>query len=428
MAGAVCSYAKTFGGHLYGTAFGYPDPFEIDATPQNLKVAIREKGKDVLKCKFKDPFHRDYTALEYAVKIGGKDSVCTLIALGAKVDYCSFTSLGTIVHFYIDCIKKDTPPDLEMLNLLLQDLTNVNEEEAGYFCTPLEYALHHMKHYENIHWDVIEILLQKGCRITDAGNGVSPFMILKDSDNHKIRYEQMLRTPDEEKRFLDHLVKYLTLERKYHPKSTSALTLKEFKYHTSFFIDQFSRVAVSMSISDFVLSGFESLSEYLEQLSNPEALFKKHPLKSQTLESWDQKDLAKFLEQCKAVIHRNRRNKIKAEMDSCVLLGKLFRDYHKLFQTLVKKGDFSECFDLRQLASIMPIVDKISHHSAQAKALLFLLDIWGLVDKATPSSLDNMSEPVEESKALEPREEAFAATMADEIWNNMEKLQKQNRV
>jgi hypothetical protein len=73
MAHAIYSGLTTIGAHLWGMTFGYPDPLEIKATPQNLKTAIREKCQNVLSFKFKDASKTIRSALEYAVEINDND-------------------------------------------------------------------------------------------------------------------------------------------------------------------------------------------------------------------------------------------------------------------------------------------------------------------------------------------------------------------
>lgn len=425
MTGTLYSGLTTIGRHLHGMAFGYPDPLEIKATPQNLETAIREKGKEVLKFKFNEGsqyYTRYYTALEYAVVIGDKDSILSLIALGARVDYCSFSSMGTVVHHYIDCLTKDTLPDLAMLNILLEHLININNEEGGYFRTPLEYALTHMKDYQNIHWGVIEMLLQKGSRITDEAIG-SPFMILRNSHDHKIYYEKMMRTPDEERCFLAHLVKYLTLERKYHPESTSALTMEEFKLHTFHFMNAFSANAICIDTSAMFSQMLESISRALKQHSNPETLSLKDRAEIEALPSGQQEKITGIF---KEYIEEAKNAPTELTITGCASSGMLcaqFLAYHQLFKTLVKKENFIDCFVDWQLKAMKLAVAKINRASPHARMILNLLNSSGEVDNDSETKL--LEEIVGQSlldKALKPKETPTTVTTADEVRIDIARL------
>ncbi len=223
----------------------------LNATPNNLQWALRQT--DVLQYTFQDG-RETYSILEYAVKSADTEATRTLLELGATVESSRTCSMGTMVHFYMHCLREDTPPNLDILNLLLDKLPDINVEEAGYFCTVLEEALKAMGSFKQIHWNVIETLLARGVRVTDV-NGTSPFSILLHAHDHKITYgfdrrsPLMLRSAEEEKTFLANLATYVILEKKYYPDSPSGLTLKEFEFHTSHLLMAFATTQSNIAIS-----------------------------------------------------------------------------------------------------------------------------------------------------------------------------------
>ena len=125
---------------------GQQDLFEIQGSKESLVSAIDQHGEEVLQYKFKDGF-QTYSPLEYAVKLGDRESAQVLITLGASVDD-SVQSFGTMVHFFMDCLEEGAEPDLAMLELLLDNISDVNLVEAGAFYTSLERALMHMANYK----------------------------------------------------------------------------------------------------------------------------------------------------------------------------------------------------------------------------------------------------------------------------------------
>jgi hypothetical protein len=213
---AITRISAPFTGHAIA---GHTVPFEVKASPEKLKEMIQAKGANVLNCKFKEGF-QTYSPLEYAVKIRDTKSAQALIGFGADVEDSPLTH-GTLVHFYIGCLSEHAPPNLDMLNLLL-DHTDVNKEEVGCFRNALECALEHMKPYKKMHLDVIEILLKRGSRVEDT-NGITPLMYL--IVPHK--YDSERRLSDKTQAPRCHLADYLALEKKYHPETDIASILEK---------------------------------------------------------------------------------------------------------------------------------------------------------------------------------------------------------
>jgi hypothetical protein len=361
MTNAIFHYAQKIADNAYYMVWGY----ELKATPENLKWALQQNKNDILKYKFKDSFHA-YTILEFAIKCGDLSAARTVVESGADLEYSPASGMGSILHFYMDCLEENTPPNLELLNFVIDNISDINVEEAGYFRTPLECALENMSHYKKIHWSVIEVLLQRGSRITENEyTSRTPFAVLKDAHSHKIQYGHLIRSYEEEIIFLDHLIEYAKLEKKYYVNSNSSLTLEEFKLHTSNLQAVFSRAAISMSCSSFISEAVNSLSDDLQR---PDFLEETdiHP---------SDEEIAEFKQlviSCKNDFYRQNKR-------DCSNIGHAFILYHKYFQSLVKEGDFKECFESWQLASILPAIKK--NVSAQTNILLRLLDLWGLTQK-----------------------------------------------
>ena len=202
-----------------------------------------------------------------------------------------------------------------------------------------------MKDYKNIHWEVIGGLAPKRQQDQQMKVLGFPFMHLRDSHKHRIHYENMIRTPIEEERFLNHLVKYLNLERLYHPDSTSALTLEEFKFHTSYLRSQFSMIATNLgpnSLTNMILDGVESVSENLKDLDHPETLPEADRLEFEKLDPNEREELIKCMKELKMDVVRQRSEQRINDIEKCASLAALFSHYHTLFQTLVEQENFKE--------------------------------------------------------------------------------------
>lgn len=301
-------------------------------------AAILAKGTEVLKYQFKDDY-QTYSPLEYAVKIGDKKSARTLIDFGATVEDSPICR-GTIVHFYVSCLSEYAFPDLEMLDLLLDHISDINMREAEYFRTALVCALEHMKPYGKVHWNVIDILLKRGSKVADEKNGITPFIYLKVPYRHG---KDLKKVP------IRHLVEYLALEKKYHPQTDSSLTLDEFKFF-AVHLNQELASAVSdlkllISVSE-VLAAQPELIE--EDLSEPES-------DSSSEEDLDLMQRERFISACYSSLARKT------------------LDYYKLFQALVKEENFKECFEPGPLEYIVRALAAFSTDPVQAKEVLELL-------------------------------------------------------
>jgi|GEM_PF-5221624 len=335
----------------YYMVYGY----DLKGNSENLKWALQQNQNDILKYKFKDFFHT-YTILEFAIKNGDLSAVRAVVALGANLEYSPARGTGGMLHFYMDCLEENSPPNLEILNFLIDKISDINVVEAGYFRTSLECALENMSHYKKIHWSVIELLLLKGAKITkNEYTTRTPFAVLKDSHSHKIHQGRLMRSYEEEIIFLDHLSEYIELEKKYYTDSKSCMTLEEFKLHTSNLQAVFSWAAISMSCSSFISGAVQSLADALQRPDFFEGA-ETRPSDAEIVEF--KQSMISYKNDCK---------------DDSNKIGRAFILYHKYFQSLVKEGHFKECFDSWQLASILPALEKDS--SVQTKILLHLLDL-----------------------------------------------------
>ena len=190
---------------------------ELNATPDNLKWALQQKPADVLNYRFKEGF-QTYTILEYAVKCGDVQSAVALIALGTDREHSPACN-GSIAHFYMDCLKRDQVPNMEMLNLLLDNISSVDVRDADGF-TLLERALKVMGSFRTIHRAVIEALLKRGATITKGLGNKTPFEILVDSHGYKTDFPFIVWKHGfvEETTFFGCLIDYLELEKKASPR------------------------------------------------------------------------------------------------------------------------------------------------------------------------------------------------------------------
>lgn len=336
MASSVIDYARIISDRVYYSVYGH----ELNATSENLKWALQQGPEDVLKYRFKDG-SKTYTILEYAVKCDDTPSTHALFELGADPEHSPASTLGSIVHFYMDCLREDADPNLQMLNLLLEKISNINVSEAAAGYTPLEQALKVMSSFNKIHWNVIEILLQRGARITEEFWGITPFKVLVDSSEHRIIQGYMSRSFEEEKLFFSHLNDYITLERKYHPMTDSQLTLDQFKFFASNCMRLFHQSAILLSSSSSVSEGMKSLSTIMK---TPEAV--------QSFSSASDYDHAlSMISECQTVASQEQ-SAMHAE-----LYGN-FSLYEMYFRSLVGKGCFLDCFEPWVLNSIERALEK----------------------------------------------------------------------
>lgn len=344
------------GQRLYDFYLDFYDPIEFQANPENLQRAIRSKRQDVLYYWFKDGPKR-YTPLEYAIKIQDKESLRMLLSF---VAYSTSPNLEALVFFYIDCLNEKSPPDLEILVLLLDSIPDCNVSKEDSTLTMLEYALKHMGRYRKKQWHVIDLLLKKGARIGDM-YGSTPFGILRDSHAHKIQKDVMERTLKEEMRFLNHLTVYLEWEKSYHPRSDSCLSIKEFIFHTSNLSARLTALLIQLDTS----------SNYSNHLDT-----QTYPVGS-TLDRLPELVKSKFSEQ------KRKSSNIKEEIwilkcRDFVALEKLFEYLQSKFSALVKEGDLKQCLTPWQLKTCLAVLNDNSEQFHPAKSLLGLCAEWGL--------------------------------------------------
>ncbi len=352
MASSVFRFAGIIRDQVYYSVYGH----ELNATSDNLKWALQQAPGDVLKYRFKDGF-KTYTILEFAVKCDDIPATQALFELGADPEDSPASTLGSIVHFYMDCLREDADPNLEMLNLLLEKISDVNVSEAALGYTPLERALKVMGSFNKIHWDVIETLLQKGGRITEEFWGITPFKVLVDSSDHKITRGldlsehriirgDMSRSFDEEKLFFRHLVDYITLERKYHPTTDSHLSLDQFKFFAGNFRRLFSRSAISMSCSS---SLFGSTGSLLTVIKTSEGEHSR---------GGNYEYIQNIISKGQAVATHEQSAMLNA-------LYSNFSEYRRYFELLVGKGCLLDCFEPWVLSSIEHALEKTDPYSAE---------------------------------------------------------------
>ncbi len=318
--------------YAYYLRFGY----ELPATKENLNWAIQQPKEEMLKYKFKE---RDffYSIMEFAVKTGDVSYVRTLALFGADMDF-SPMAFGHIIFFYMDCLQEDRPPNLEMLEFLLSKMKDVNEADGGYFQTSLERALERMSHFKEIHWSVIEILLQKGLRVTVSVVDSSPFIVLKN-----FCYAKKILC-------LNHLVKYLELEKKYHPDSPSALSVDEFEFLTCWQRDGLTKILKTFSSNQGSFSRKFDMLNGIKNISTPaEAETDKKVLLEQVSES---------------------------NVSTCSNLLTLLSCSLTCFRLLVKEGSLKDSLESWQCSGILSLVEKIPKESIDP-ALFPLLDACG---------------------------------------------------
>ncbi len=225
-----------------------------------------------------------------------------------------------ILHFYVECLNEKEPADLEILQLLL-DNTDVDQEDLGLFRTPLEHllAIHGTKTV--LPWKVIEVLLQKGARISSDWEN-SAFKILK-----RCQYDSDT-TVEDEKVFLSNLVKYLELERKFHPLTESALTFEEFGLLSQNLNLFFSYAPACINVSVYVSSAATAF------LRDPEVFA------SLTA---DKREL--FFSMTESI----HRAEVHNQAVQAVQMIKALSQYYYFYETLCNEGTFKDCFNPQQL-------------------------------------------------------------------------------
>lgn len=331
-------YAQRISEGAHYLVYGY----ELNATSENLQWALKQRKEDILKYTFKDSF-QTYSIMEYAVKCEDYPATCALVQLGANLDFSSI-AFGSMLHFYMKCLREDVKPNLDILHLLINKI-DINTEDGGFFQTPLEIALETMAHFKKVHWDVVEILLQRRARI--IGNSIhessTPFQILENSWENRRRHGYMIRSFEEEQTFLSNLSHYSELQRKYHPQTECYLSFEAFQYHTSNFQTLVTNAAVSLSSRSFIA---KSIDSFAEDLQKPGVLEGKDgevlPTKEQLIE-------------LEALTNNTLSEQISQE---CEEISRAISIYYKYFQILVKEIKFKQFFTPWQLTSILPVLKK----------------------------------------------------------------------
>jgi hypothetical protein len=331
MTHSIFSYVQKVSDYAYYLTYGH----ELNATQQNLNWALKQNREDILKYLFKDAF-KTYSILEFAVKCADFHAARFLFELGTAPGF-STTDSGNILYFYMNCLEENRQPNIELLNFLLDKFADDQAVAPHYLQGALELAIENMVHFKKIYWDVIEILFQRGANIQEKDSAFrTPFMILKHAHTHKVELGEMIRSLQEEITFLNHLVRYLKLEKKYCPDSKSALTLEEFKAHTFNQRARFDKAAISMSFSSIIA---DAIADFAQEFENPDP---------SNEEENELKQILEFAQQ----------NCAKEFSNDCIDIELAFIRYHAYFNTLVKEGSFEECFETWQLESILPFVAK----------------------------------------------------------------------
>lgn len=323
---------QVFGNYAYHKIWGY----ELEATQKNLDWALQQSRDEILKYTFKDSSGGSYTILEFAVKSGDLQAVRILFQFGADFAF-SPRVFGSILHFYMDCLEENRFPDLEMLHFLIDKIANIDSQDSHQAGTPLVRALNNMAHFTTVHWSVIEVLLSRAKVSGHKLLGPSPFEILECSDNDKIFQGKMVRSAEEEIIFLDNLVRYAELEKKYRG-SNCHLTFEAFKLHTSNLRQTFSQIAINRSGSAFV----GSIVSLATDMQTPHFFNNlEHGLGHE--EITDIKEMANFY---RSEVESCNSNEIRS-------LREAFTNYYKYFISLVReKVHFRDCFEQWQLNSI----------------------------------------------------------------------------
>jgi hypothetical protein len=242
------------------------DGYELKLTSDNLHWALQQ-GDEAVKYTFIEGFQK-YSLLEFAIKSQDFPAVVKAVELGAKPTHSTAREGGNLLHFYVESLEEDIPSDIYILLLLLES-NSVNSLELGECRTALECALKHMAGFVEIHWQVIETLLERGCRIIrNLWTNQTPFEVLVDTFQKNFNFRN--RTSTKEFAFLKNLTCYLELEKKYYPHTDSSLSLEKFKEITSTIRSQFSSEAHPASLSDSSKPSphSEQQCEYCDSVSN----------------------------------------------------------------------------------------------------------------------------------------------------------------
>ncbi len=333
MLASLVNSARNIGDYAYYLAYGH----ELSGTPANLKWALQQAPQDVLKYSFKEQFHT-YSILEYAVKCGDAAAVKALFQLGAEARFSEASwCMGNIVHFYIEDLEEEKAPNLDVLNLLLDELfkEDINDESGGNFQTALEYALKEMSDYRSMHWGVIITLLDRGVRITSE-NGSTPSQVLQATSNWKSEGCSPLDIQRDVK-LLRHLVVCRALEKKYYPDTQSGLTLEEFKVLIPGCIALFNQGAISMMSVPFTADVVRSLSGMSKKV---DAIDEKDSITQEQLEEYE-----RAAQTFQDDFFRN----ISADYKKFEVVAV----YHWYFTNLVKSGEFKDCFEKSALKSVV---------------------------------------------------------------------------
>jgi hypothetical protein len=299
-----------------GWAYHQVTGYKLDATKENLAWAIEQPPKELLNWRFEEE-GASYTILEFAITCGNIKVATQLFNLNVDFESVYNVRGGSALHFFLYILKENTAPDLEMLNFLIEKISSNDLLDDIHGFTALEYAVWHMRDYKNIHWNVIKTLLSnEEASFLDGCNRSSLFMMLLDAHNHKIKQGTMNRTLEEEIAFLDNLVQYAVLEKKFHPSSNNFLTQDEFEFHTSHLMLLFEKAADALEYRNPCsgkIYGYSYGQEYDTVSEEEQAMLK----------------LVNWQEVCRALTI-----------------------YYKCYTTLVQNEPIEVCFADRPLASI----------------------------------------------------------------------------
>lgn len=200
----------------------YPNPNELLATKENLHKAIKEKKKQVLDCHFVAGYI-SYAPFEYAVFLQDIEALNDLYAFSHSLD--SPLAEGSLLHFYMSCLKEHSRPNLPLLHWILDRTPDLNTLNADRL-TSIELAMQYMGSYSRMHFDVASTLLQRNVRL-DNRFGSTPFTILRDRALLQLTYLDQLKC-------LWNLANYAKLEDESHMRQPSSyLSLEEFKRGSS---------------------------------------------------------------------------------------------------------------------------------------------------------------------------------------------------
>lgn len=292
-----------------------------------------------------------YTPIEYAVRLNDFKSLQYL--LGRTENFPD-----SLPFFYMECLQEKSPPNLDILKLLLSRISNINLEREidGEIENLLGYAVYCMDCFHYLHLDVIEELFKQGAKVSKT-NPLPPFELLKicriphkrsilkltkriflDPKGFPLPFPERISIGDSRELFLNRLYQYEKLERKYDPQPSSRLTFKEFFSEKHHLEQSFQGVQIC---SDFLNAKTQAPREMfflsIEWRENSATGKKKQAVHGSSADS--------------AELCKDDNFKAAVTMTLHVFYDKMMK--HSLFfNALVHEGKFEDCFKRRQIEDL----------------------------------------------------------------------------